>query len=610
MQQKNKLIRLTTMNFFTKIKTYILAHKIISLIVLIVVIYSGYKIFFTQTGATQTLYTLGTVKRGAIISSLSESGQVTATNQINIQTKASGNITWVGVKSGDTVRTGQVIATIDNTSAKQAVSDAEASLATAKLQYQQDQAQAPVSFQNAQNNLQTAQTNLINEYNNAFTTISNAYLDLPTVMTGMESVLAGYDMSPSKTQENVDAIANTFNNDQRLTIQPFATSAQNDTTAARAAYNPSLLAYKQLTRTSDTAVTETMITQSISTASAMSQALQSQLNFLGEAVDLANQYNIRLPSTITTLQNTDRGYLTTTNNDLQSLLNEKKVLQSAKDAVTSDQQNISLLQVGNTTAGNNPISLQISQANIAKQEVDLQNLKNNLNNYSVVAPFAGTISSVNAVVGASAGTIATIVTKQQIAVLSLNEVDTAKVTIGQKVTLTFDAIDGLTMTGKVAEIDTVGTVTQGVVSYNVQITFDTQNDQVKPGMTVNAVIQTAVHPDTLSVPSGAVKTSGGANYVQAFVPPLDTSSGVTSMPSVTLPEQIPVTTGISDNTNVEILAGITEGQQIVTKTTIGAPVKTTTTTSAASLLGGTRAGGFGGGGGGGTRTTVPATTGR
>jgi multidrug efflux pump subunit AcrA (membrane-fusion protein) len=601
---------LPSTSFFQKTKTFIFAHKIISGIIVVVILYGGYKIFGPKTAVGQTLYTLGTVQQGTIISSVSESGQVAATDQVSVQAQASGLITWVGVKPGQTVHAGQALASIDSTNAKQAISDAEASLNQAKLQFQQDQIQAPFSYQTSINNLTTDQTNLTAEYVNTFNTLSTTYLDLPNVVTGMNGILYGFDLSPSKTQANVDFMINYFNNDQRVTAQSFGTSAENDYTTAMAVYNPAILAYQQLNRTSSTSTTEAALDQAITTTTAVAQSLQSELNFIGQILNLATQYNVHISTTITTLQTSARGYLTTTNSDLNSLLAEKKALQSAKNTINNDQQSITLLQVGNDSEGNNPISLQISQSNIAKQEVDLANQKALLANYTVVAPFDGTISTVNAVVGASAGAVATIITNKQIANLSLNEVDVSKIALGDKVTMNFDAITGLTISGTVAEIDSVGTVSQGVVSYNVQIAFDTQNPAVRPGMTVNAVIQTAVHTDALYVPSTAIKTTNGASYVQVFTPPLTDATG-SSVPSATAPSQVPVTIGISDDTNVEILSGLTVGQQIVARTAISsATTKPTTTTSAASLLGGTRGatGGFGGGAGAG-RTTTPVTRG-
>ena len=587
----------------TKIKTYVLGHKIVSAIVLIVIAFGAYKLFVPTTTTGQTRYVLGNVEQGIIISSVSESGQVSATNSVAIQAKVSGDITWVGVKPGDTVYAGQALATIDNTTAKQAVADAKASLAESQLQYQKDQAQAPIDYQSAQNTLATDTTNLTNEYNNTYNVLSTTYLDLPNIVSGMNDILYGYDLNINKTQDNEDMLVNLFSFEQRPGIQPFQASADSDYTTSQTSYTPALTAYKQSTRTSDPATLEALLTQTIKATTDVAQALQSELNFLGQETTMATQYNVRLPSAETTLQNNARTYLTTVNNDLNSLLAEQKSIQTAKNTITTDKQNISLLEIGDTT-GNNPISLQISQSSLAKQAVDLQNLETDLNNYTVVAPFAGTISAVNAVVGDSASTVATIITKQQIATLSLNEVDVAKIALGDKATLTFDAINGLTISGTVAEIDSVGTVSQGVVSYNVQITFDTQDAQVKPGMTVNAVIQTAVHQNALYVPSSAVKTVNGMSQVQVFNPEISSSTiaaastGTTGtnqgIISTTPPTSVEVTTGISNSTSVEILSGLTLGQQIVTRTTTSTTAKTTTATTGTSATRGAT-GGLGGG---------------
>ena len=114
-------------------------------------------------------------------------------------------------------------------------------------------------------------------------------------------------------------------------------------------------------------------------------------------------------------------------------------------------------------------------------------------------------------------TAVTLITNQDITEIPFNEVDITKIKVGQKATLTFDAIDGLSIVGQVADIDTVGTVTQGVVNYNVKIIFDASGSQVKPGMSVTASGITNVKQDVLTVPNSAVKTSGGISYVQVLV---------------------------------------------------------------------------------------------
>jgi HlyD family secretion protein len=354
-----------------------------------------------------------------------------------------------------------------------------------------------------------------------------------------------------------------------------------------------ILSYKLTGRTSSPTTFEGVLTESIDTTTAIAQALQSESNYLASVVDSATLYNIHLPTALTTMQTNIRSYLSTTNSNLSALLAEKKALDTLKQTIRTNEQNLELLKIGDSS-GNNPISLQISQNSLVKQERNLQDLKDALNDHTVVAPFSGTLSAVPTKVGDTSGTIATIITNQQVAELSLNEVDASKINLRQKATLTFDAISDLSITGTVAEIDPVGTVSQGVVSYTVKISFDTQDARIKPGMTVNASVQSAVHSDVLIVPSSAVKTIRGVSYVQIFNPPLTDSEGSAGVTSLTPPEQVEVVTGISNDTSIEIVSGISEGEQVVSKT-ITTTTKTVASPSATSLLGGggTRIGGAG-----------------
>ncbi len=157
----------------------------------------------------------------------------------------------------------------------------------------------------------------------------------------------------------------------------FKTSAVNDYRDARTTYDPAVIAYKAITRSSSNTAVAAMLQQSIDASSALAQAAQSTLNYLAEVQDLATANNMKLPATFTTLQTNARSYLSTVNGDLSDLLAEKKALASAAQAVTTAQQNLQLDKVGNQN-GNNPISLQISANNIEKQKQRQKNKKANM----------------------------------------------------------------------------------------------------------------------------------------------------------------------------------------------------------------------------------------
>jgi hypothetical protein len=151
---------------------------------------------------------------------------------------------------------------------------------------------------------------------------------------------------------------------------------------------------------------------------------------------------------------------------------------------------------------------------------------------------------------------------------------------------------------QVVEIDTVGTVSQGVVTYAVKLSFDTQDERVKSGMSVSASIVTDIKQDVLSVPASAVKSAGDVSYVEILsIPASEATQSPMGVMSDALPTQQVVEVGLSNDTVTEIVSGLKEGDTIVTRTIVAG---TQTTPTAPSL--------FGGGGTrstGGTRVTAP-----
>ncbi len=579
------------LHYLGNAKRYALAHTFVTTVVVVVLLGGGWYAYAKiGSGTTQTRYMLGTVTRGTIISTVSASGQISANNQLDVKPLVNGQITWVGVKAGDKVHTGQAMVQIDNHDARQSYLDAERALEAAKLQYQKDSVQAPISYQQDQDALTTATQNLANDYNDTFNLLSSSYLNLPAVVNGAEDVLYGYDFDTHRSQWNADYLLNLFKYGQDVSsATAFKTQTTADYATASGAYTQALSAYHALARTSATSTLEIQLQTTVDLETKVAQALQDELNYLGAISDLSQTYGIALPSGFNTLQTTTRTHLSTANSDLSSLLAEQKTLTSGKQAITTAQHNLTLDQVGNQD-GSNPISLQIEKNNLDKQTADLAQQLADLGDYTVRAPFNGMVASVAAKVGdTTLGAVASVVSAQLLAQMSLNEVDAAKVKLGDKATLTFDAIDTLALTGKVVEIDPVGTVSQGVVSYTIKVALDVQDGRIKPGMTVNADIQTAVVQDALMVPSSAVKVQNGESYVLLFNPPLQASSTAQGVLSNTAPQQMPVETGISDDTFTQIISGLQEGEQIVSSTrttTAAATTRTTTSTSGARAFGG------------------------
>ncbi len=557
------------MNFLTKIKLYVFAHKVISFIVLIIIIFIGYRIYTgIASGSGVTRYVLSPVTRGTIISSVDGSGQVSALNQVTINPTVSGALTSVYVKPGDKVTQGRTLFTIDDTNAQKTVRDAEISLQNANLALQK------LQLQNSDTNLNTS---LSRAYDDGFSAVSNTFLNLPGIMTGLNNMFFTSTANNSG-QWNVDWYAAQVSSDDTDNVKPYKQSFIDSYNTALSAYNDNLNSYKTTSRTSDSATLEALITQTYNSLKLISDAIKNANSYIDFVNTSIQKNNTRVsPAIIATNKTALNNYTSQANTALQNLLSIETEIQSSKDSFTSSDLNT-----------------QSAQISIKQAQNSLLDAQNNLSYYRILAPFSGVIASVPVIKGDNVGsgtTLATIITSQELATITLNEVDVAKISLGEKTTLTFSAIPDLTITGVVVQIDSLGTVSQGVVNYGVKISFDTSDTRVKPGMSVDAKIITKVEQNVLTVPNGAVKTQAGASYVQMFdaaLPPPTT--GVQGSVSLVPPRNQTVEIGISDATSTEILSGLNEGDEIVTKT-ITSTTKTTAT--APSILGGATGGGAG-----------------
>lgn len=190
------------------------------------------------------------------------------------------------------------------------------------------------------------------------------------------------------------------------------------------------------------------------------------------------------------------------------------------------------------------------------------------NSAAILAPAAGVLSDLALVEGnlvsasatTSATSGATIVSAQTvgkishpegqlIAVVDLTEIDIISIKAGQKATVTLDAYPDKSFTGKVLAVDTSGSVSSGVTSYPVTILLDPVSAKIYPNMAVSAEIITDTKADVLLVPSTAIQVVGNRATVQVL------KDGQ--------PQTVTVETGESNDTQTEIVSGLSEGDEII-----------------------------------------------
>jgi len=118
-------------------------------------------------------------------------------------------------------------------------------------------------------------------------------------------------------------------------------------------------------------------------------------------------------------------------------------------------------------------------------------------------------------------------------------------------------------------------------------------------MSVSAVITTEKHEGVLTIPLTALNTDRQGSYVEVLegvtIPEGRTVSGVSADTTTT---QVRVETGLSNDTLVEIVSGLSEGDVVVSGTIVADSGSTSSASSQSSLFptmggGGTRTGGEG-----------------
>ena len=140
-----------------------------------------------------------------------------------------------------------------------------------------------------------------------------------------------------------------------------------------------------------------------------------------------------------------------------------------------------------------------------------------LNLARLIAPFDGTVTSVNIKPGdqVSPGTLGFRIDdlSRLLVDVDISEVDINSVEVGQEVTMTFDAILGKEYHGKVVEVSAVGKNMQGAVNFTVTVEVTDADEMVKPGMTAAVNIVVKEVKDAILVPNRAVRVVNGKRVV-------------------------------------------------------------------------------------------------
>lgn len=239
-------------------------------------------------------------------------------------------------------------------------------------------------------------------------------------------------------------------------------------------------------------------------------------------------------------------------------------------------------------------SVDSAEEKIESAQSKVDSTQDTYENYTITAPISGQVITKTSKVGDniskssnSTTTMAVIYDLSQMTFeMSVDELDVRSVQVGQTVQITADAIEGKTFTGKVTNISLQSSQSNGVTNYPVTVTLDEVGDLL-PGMNVDGTIILDQAENTLVIPVDSLMR-GNRVYVKD-----DTQTETQGNVPAGF-KSVEVETGLINDEYVEILSGLSEGDEIYV-----AESTNNTSFSMPGMNGGGMNGGGGGGMGGG-----------
>jgi len=500
--------------------------------------------------AADQTYTTAAVERRDITSAITGSGSLEAANSYSVTALVEGTILTADFEEGDTVEEGTVLYTIDSSDSSSSLEQAQISLEQAQRSYNK-------------------QLESQGDLNVSATAAGRVYsID---VAVGDE-VQAGQTVATVRDSDTMTLEVN-FPADeaQNLSVGQAATVTLDST-------------FETLSGT-------------VTKVGGSTQVLTGNVQVRTVTIEVAN------PGGLSTSQSASAavGGLTSTGSGTFTYSQEKTITAkvsgevaalrvSEGDRVTKGQTLIVL------TSDDLDDAVQNASESLRNAQLNLENRYDQLDDYTITSPIAGTIIDKNYKAGETSDANQVLCTIYDLSyltmTLSVDELDISNIEVGQTVSITADAVEDKTYEGVVTKVSVAGAASNGVTTYPVTIRID-ETDGLLPGMNVDAEITLNSASDVLAIPSAALnrgntvlvtadspsaanaasdQTSGqaapdgdksgamdGQKTENADTPNPDAKGGQASSEYVS----VSVTTGVSDGDYIEITSGLQEGDTVV-----------------------------------------------
>ena len=534
--------------------SFVIRRKYAVILTLIMLLIASYFIFKPNSISIRT----AVASIGRVEQIISATGKVEKADMADLAFDRSGRVSWVGIRVGDRVKSGQILAMLDTGELSAQRMNAVANLDSVKAKMDQILSGA------RQEDVNIAQIN----YDNALKNLNNA-----------------------KTKNSLDVIRNALNGALNAMVSytdiqyVYFSDNSNDSTII-ANQKEDILQY--IFKTSQLGRTNSWYFLNLKSG------LIDSLNRLDQNYN-ADQIKLLLGDTKTALYRTKDGLdimyskmngVVSTEAEKTKISNAKTSILSQISSLISQEQTITMAEASfnNAEAQLNlkkapatEFDITMAMAQVTQAEAGLALIDAQISKNLIRSPIGGIVASSDIQRGeiSSPGKVVITILGDSNYEITANipEADITKVRVDNVVKVTLDAFgQDVIWQAKVTSIYPSEKMIEGVPTYETKIQFDVNGDErIKTGLTANLEITNAIKDNIINVPSRSIYEKDGQKFVKVVVQNDDdiatarfANLSETVENKKTIIYEVPIIVGLKGSDGkTEIISGIEEGDKIL-----------------------------------------------
>ncbi len=474
-----------------------------------------------------------TVMRGDIQEMVHERGDVVSQKEFDLEFPFSGNIEKILVSEGQAVKKGNPLVQLDTTD-----------LVLEKNRLNSVLLQSEAALQKLQAGVTLEDITIsASQVENAKIAFENAKKSL------IDAIIDAQIKTDDAIRNKIDPLFINPRSDPKLSFQPTDNQLKIDIEASRLLMEQklsdwNLLVYSISTSSDLSAVSEIskddlLLAQTVASKASLILSNLAPTSALTQTTIDAWRVNISAGRTAMGLAMTN-------------LSASQEKLESARAAVIIAENQLALKQAGTRTE-----EITIAKAQIDEIYNEIATVNERIGKATLRAPADAKVTKVwvekNELSGPGKTAVSLSIPELKIQ-SDISELDIGRIRLEDdgSVSIEFDSFPGIQYSGKVFSIDSKEIIEEGDKYFRVNIVFDVGTDmsrEIRAGMSADLIIYGMTKKDILKIPAIAVYKSGNRRFVKII------ENGKA--------KEVEISTGISDDDNIEVLQGLTEGQTIL-----------------------------------------------